>query len=369
MKETTRNFLVGIFTLLALTTAAILMVWFGETPSWLKTEWVLQIRGVREIRGISEGSPVQLSGVEIGRVASLDFEDWDRPGQGVIITARIKEDYTVPQGSTARVYGATMGIGTGQISIVVPPAEAPPLAKDGTAIIEGEMASPFGNIIPADFISSFQQTVDNIGDLAASGKPVADNFAKLIEQRSVADVGAAERGITGNLSTVIERFDALVDHLNAVLGDEAVQTDLKDMARDLKEASTQLRQLADRWNSESQRVADNVNEGIDRTEEQILRVLTKLASVADRLDDTADNIQATTRAVRNGEGTIGLMVNDPRLYESAVLSFDRLGELLARLNRIAGKIEEDGYITIAQKTALGTFRKDFPVGPNAASSR
>ena len=52
-----------------------------------------------------------------------------------------------------------------------------------------------------------------------------------------------------------------------------------------------------------------------------------------------------------------------------MLSFDRLGELLARLNRITRKIEEDGYITLAKKTVLGPFPKKFPVGPNAASSR
>ena len=55
------------------------------------------------------------------------------------------------------------------------------------------------------------------------------------------------------------------------------------------------------------------------------------------------------------------LARDERLYEAAVLTFDRLGELVSTLQRIAGKIERDGYITIGQATPVGTVTKDFPL--------
>ena len=82
MKEATRNFLFGLFVLAALAVFGVLMVWFGEAPEWLGTgDWTLEITGVREIRGIGEGSPVLLNGVEIGRVVGLDFVDRTIPGR------------------------------------------------------------------------------------------------------------------------------------------------------------------------------------------------------------------------------------------------------------------------------------------------
>ncbi len=67
------------------------------------------------------------------------------------------------------------------------------------------------------------------------------------------------------------------------------------------------------------------------------------------------------RQVSEGEGTAGLLARDARLYEAAVLTFERLGELTATLQRIAGKIERDGYITLGRQTPVGTVTKDFPL--------
>jgi len=369
MKESKRNFLVGLFVLLSLTTLAVLMMWFGETPSWLQRgEYTLNIVGVRQIRGIGDGSPVQLNGVEIGRVQKLDFENPQMPGLGVKIQARIKSRFAVPRGSSAKVYGATLGIGTGQIQIVSPALVDIAVPKDGTGSIPGEMASMIGEIITDEFTSSFKRMVDHIGNLAKEATPLAQNFAQLMERRTIKDVtdpGAAEKGVTPNLSTAIERINELIVNVNEVLGDENVQTDVKGVAADLKSASNEIVHLVELWKAESRRISENVNEGIDHTEGNLREALDRWAAVADTLDEIADNLNRVAASLAEGKGTAGLLVHDPRLYEAAVLSFERLSEFLATLNVIAGRIEEDGYITLGKITPVGTITKDIPVGPNS----
>ena len=66
--------------------------------------------------------------------------------------------------------------------------------------------------------------------------------------------------------------------------------------------------------------------------------------------------------VAEGRGTAGLLVRDERLYEAAVLSMERLSEVMNNLLVITGKIKEDGYITVG-KAPSGVFRKQFPVPP------
>ena len=70
MKEHRRNVLVGTFMVAGLGALGVLMVMFGEAPEWLGgAEWELEIQ-VRQLRGAAEGTPVNLNGVQIGRVGA-----------------------------------------------------------------------------------------------------------------------------------------------------------------------------------------------------------------------------------------------------------------------------------------------------------
>lgn len=372
MNERMRNFLVGLFVVASLTVLGVLMVWFGETPSWLpSSEWDLRITGVSELSGIGEGSTINLNGVEIGRVDHLMFKNSERPDQGVVIVARIQRKFSIPRGAFARVYGSTLGFGMGHIDIVVEPGvRAEPLPKKA-AEIGGEMRSIIGELINKDLVQSVERMITHIADLAASAEPVAKNLALLIEQRTVVDTsqpGARENGLTPNLSTVIERIDILIAHVNAVLGDENLQDDVKVAVGDLKDASTELRETIALWHSESRRISDNVNAGIDRTEENLERSFVRLNEVLGNLDDAATSMATMMHEVAAGRGTAGLLVGDERLYEAAVLTFDRLSELIATIQRITGKIEEDGYITVGEATPVGTFTKNFPIAAQATDA-
>lgn len=364
MKDGTRNLLVGVFVVFAFGALAILMVWFGETPSWLRrSEWTLKIAGVHGLRGIGEGSPVNLNGVEIGRVARLDFRDRSRPDRGVLIITSIKNPYSVPIGAKAKVYGATFGIGSGHVDILVEPgADAAPLPRDG-AVLRGEMASMIGEVITKDMIDSIERTITNFGNLAAAAEPVAKSLATILEERSIAAVsepGAEAAGKTANLTTVIERLDRFIAHVNTVLGDDNVQEDVKGAVRDLKDASEELKETITVWRTESRKLADNLNAGVDRTEENLELTFGKLNETLEGLDRGAKNLAQVLRAVAQGEGTAGLLVRDERLYEAAVLSLERLAEVMQNLQIITGKIREDGYITLG-KAPSGVLRKRVPV--------
>ena len=103
MKESMRNLLVGVFVVLSLGALAILMVWFGEAPEWLRTsEWDLSVTGVRELSGVGEGSPVRLNGVDVGRVKRLEFVNPNRPDQGVDIVSGIEEQLIFTNGASRR---------------------------------------------------------------------------------------------------------------------------------------------------------------------------------------------------------------------------------------------------------------------------
>ncbi|HNQ24141.1 MAG TPA: MlaD family protein [Phycisphaerae bacterium] len=365
MKEYTRNLLVGVFVISALACLAVLMIWFGETRMLFRgADWELKIGPVYGLRGIGEGTSVQLNGVEIGRIARVDLWNPERPDRGVIVTALIKRGYTIPRGSKAKLYGAAFGFGAGRVDIlVIRDAMTGAEPTDGTAIIEGEAGSIMSELITDELRASINRMIDNIGNLAHEATPVARDLHDLLQERPMAQVDAQKA--VANLATAVQRFDELVKNFNTVLGDEDVQGNVKQVAADLKEASGQVRALVELWSKETQRTSDNVNTGIDRVEERVDVALGRLLVVIDNLDQSTRELSVIMGAIADKRGSAGLFVHDPRLYEAGVLSLERLADVLGNLQRITGKIERDGYITIGQTTAIGTFTKDFPVGTSA----
>lgn len=362
MTEPARNFWVGGFVVVSIFVIATLMAWFGETPEWLGgNEWTLEIVRVRELRGIQQGSPVNLNGVEIGRVKALEFMKPKRPDEGVTIVTRIRDQYTIPEYATARVYGATLGIGTGHVDILVEEGKGdyPPLPKKG-ARIKGEMRSIVNEIITKDMIESVERTITNIGNFADAATPVAANLAALLESRTVAQVGEPGTEVTPNVATVIERIDDLVANLNAVLGDVNVQGDVKTVVHDLKTATAELRETMELWRSSSQKIADKLTGSIDKTEENLDRSFVKLNELLDNLDAGAKSLATSLQVVAEGRGTAGLLVRDARLYEAALLSIERFGEAMATLQRFLSKVEIDEFIRIGGPNS-GPFTKKFAV--------
>jgi ABC-type transporter Mla subunit MlaD len=359
MTDTARNFWVGSFVVVSGIVLATLMAWFGETPEWLGgNEWTLKIGGVRELRGIQSGSPVGLNGVEIGRVKALEFIDPKRPDRGATIVTRINDKYSIPQGAFAKVYGATLGIGTGHIDILVEPGTGEYqllLRKD--AQIKGEMRSIINELITKDMIDTVQRTITNFGNFADAATPVAQNLSALLEQRPVQKVSEPGSEVTANLATVVERIDQLVANLNVVLGDVNVQGDVKAVVHDLKTATTELRETMELWRSSSQKIADNLTSGIDTTKENLDRSFVKLNDLLDNLDAGAKSLATSLQVVAEGRGTAGLLVRDERLYEAALLSIQRFGEAMATVERLVSKFERDGSITLSS----GPFTKKIPI--------
>lgn len=371
MTDTGRNFLVGLFVIAAVTVLAVLMVWFGEAPEWLGgSEWTLRIVDVTELSGVADGSPVKLNGVDIGRVKSLAFEDNARPGQGVVILCGIKREFTVPVGAVARVYGATLGIGTGHIEIVVAKElKAQPLDPE-SAVIKGEMRSVIGEMISKELVNSVERTITNIGELAGAAVPVSENLAELLEPRSVEKVnepGAARRGFTPNISTLVERIDALGANLNAVLGDKNVQGDLKSTVRDLRDVAASLNVTVSLWQTESKRLADNLNRRVDESAGNLHASFARLDGVLGNLDDATSTLVRVLHRIDDGEGTAGLLARDARLYESGVLALERVAELAATLQRIVGQAERDGFIKVGKATPVGIITADIPTGEVVAA--
>ena len=361
MEEMRRNIAVGLFMVVGLIALAWLMTSFGELPAVLGGQTYEVKIVVKELTGIGEGAPINLSGVQIGRIKELRFKDPDHLDAGVQIIGAIGEEYQIPNTATAMVHPSGFGIGRGHVVIdVVEGEQAPPLAP-GEEIV-GIMGGYFKGIIPDTLLATVETNIARFGRFVEELTPVAQDLHDLLDKHTIDDVdNTAEqaREVTANLYTVVQRFDGTLKTFNETFGDPTVRDGLiemfdnvRQMSVDGREAFGHIRETTAELQASLQRITAKTEDGIDNTNRRIDEIAEDLRPVLLHSAELAASLSRLARALEQSEGTAGMFVHDPRLYESLLLTSQRLTELVDTIQRLAAKFELDGEI-----------RLNVPVGP------
>lgn len=333
MNEARRNFLVGLFVALGLAAFGSLIVLFGKVPTWIMrvNTYPLTIH-FDSAAGIREGTLVTLAGKSIGRVRTVDFVDTVHIDRGVRVLASIEQQYRLPRGCRAVTSESFLGMGRPPIQILIDAPSEEFLGPD--EVILGRTSSAVETIFPSSVVDTLQKTATQIGEAAEALQPVLVDFHDMMQPQDMAEVDRAGRA--GNLRTAIARLDAGLKHVNDVLGDPAVKSQLREavanfhaVSSDGKAAAAQFRQFADdarQIGADVKTLAQKANTSIDNMDQRVDQVGRALLDNLDRTARVLDGMALVASQIRKGEGSIGKFVADDRLYESMVLTFKRLAE-------------------------------------------
>ena len=89
-----RNVAVGFTVILGLVLLGTMVLMFTGRPNWSQGGYDLQVV-LDNAAGLRDGSTVQLNGMAIGKVLSVDFRDGDA-ARGLLIVARIEAGRRIP---------------------------------------------------------------------------------------------------------------------------------------------------------------------------------------------------------------------------------------------------------------------------------
>lgn len=369
MKETRRNIFVGLFTIVGLLALAMLMTSFGELPAFFGREDYELIITVNEPSGIAEGDQIMLSGVQVGRVLELRFRDSAHLDRGVEIVTAINKQFQIPNTAVAVVQPAGLGLGRGKVILRVLEGEAPPLSPG--ASIEGRMGSIWGDMIPDTLLDSVDKTVVQFGEFVQALTPVADDLHELLEKHTVEDVDnptSEARRVTANLSTVIERFDATLRTFNETFGDERVREawfrlvdNVDQMGTDARSAVKDIRITTESLRIDLKRITDKLESGVDDLSMTLSDATRQLRPALENAAHLFGALNRVVEGIEKGDGSAGMFVRDPRLYESLVDSGERLKELLDTIQRLMSRFERQGAIGVKIPTAVGNISRDIKV--------
>ncbi|HRX84746.1 MAG TPA: MlaD family protein [Phycisphaerae bacterium] len=348
MTEMRRNFLVGLFMVVGLGALGYLLVLFGEAPAWLGgAEWTLRIR-VNEISGIEEGTPVYLNGIKVGRVTGLAFVRMTEPDQGVEIITQIENDYSVPSGSVAQCIGPALGVGRGRVDIQAHGAGAP-IESEG--VISGVNINPLDKILPESLITSVEGTVVKVGNFAETLTPVAKDLHELLKKSPIPTTDEEAARFTTNLYTAVQRFDRVLKSIHDVIGDPKLKNGLLDAVENIRQMSADgrvafadFRDTSANLKIDASRLADKMEGTVDNIDRQVTRITDAAIPVLDQAAKSSANLRVITDNMLAGQGTIGRLLTDERLYEVMVLSLQRAQDAVDSLRRLFERFEKSGRI-------------------------
>lgn len=222
-----------------------------------------------DVTGMTASSPIYANGYKVGVVESINY-DYSNP-QNIVATITVDNKLNIPKGTVAEISSDLLG--NVRLELKLGPNPVDVLQKGDTivgAIQQGVMGKA------ADMVPQIEQMLPKLDSILASvnallASPAISNSLQNIET------------ITSNLSTTTAQLHQLSASLNG-----------------------QLPQMLTK--------ADGILANTQGFTQQLEDV--NIAATMTKLDQTMTNLKLMTDALNSKDGTLGLLMHDPQLYNN-----------------------------------------------------
>jgi len=278
-----REVSVGVFVLLGI--VSFLIVLFVLTdPATMRGRYIL-VTTVTDAGGVRRGDPIQMRGVNIGRIHSFEIEQ----GGDVAITMELEGEWPIPRGSTTRLGAA--GIFGGRTMEILP-------GKGSEAYAEWD---------------------------------------------TLPGAGGSASGLMGSAEELTDQAGTLLQRLTTMLDDETVGT-VQGSARELEQLLTDLSAVTQEQRGTLRRLTESLARSAEGLEDaaaagpDVASAIARADSAMAVLTETGRNLDAAALSLRGllaridrGEGTLGRLATDDSLYENLNAAAESLTALLTDL--------------------------------------
>jgi phospholipid/cholesterol/gamma-HCH transport system substrate-binding protein len=279
------SLIVGAFALAALVALALAILSLSSQEAVFRDRYRL-VGYYENVGGLIPSAPVWLAGTRVGRVESVKLDTREDGQPAVKVVLQIDEDVQerIRADSTASI--GTIGLlGDRYVEISLgSPGE--PILEDGAEIAA---ASP-GNLARA--IDTGTAALDNIAKLAGNLNEVVEGFQK----KSGGDDLASTMAAASDIVKQIQHGDGLLHNL---IYDEYEGTGVTSIEKSLVTLENILDEIA-------------TGEGLLHS--LVYEPLTEQDVVLEVLD-AGSRLNSILAKLDQGEGTLGLLLNDPTLYD------------------------------------------------------
>jgi phospholipid/cholesterol/gamma-HCH transport system substrate-binding protein len=261
--------------------------------------------------GLGVGSPVVLSGVQIGKISKIDLSE---DGKNAIITLQIKGGVKIRK--DAKFQLKMKGV-LGDRFVSIEQGESQEILKDGDVIIleksESEISQIASDIGQALF--EFSETMKSIRKLA-------------------------------------ENLNSIVSDVNQSRSIQKTAESLSKISSETEELIRDIRRLIMEINETFNKIQPKVLESVNKSSDDIKEITKNAREISERLLRSSENIQKLLASVEK-EGIISLMGEDKEKIKNII---DDINSVSPKIKDLASRAEK-----VVQKTenVLGEAEKNF----------
>lgn len=242
------------------------------------------------IGGLSESSTVTINGLKVGKVDNIEFDTSLEKRGHLLVTFIIDNDFEFSKRSIVKIYSPN------------------PLSGSNLAIIPNYE-----------------------GDMAMSG----DLLQGEMEESLFTSIGERLNPLQQKIESVIVRTDSLFGGLNKVLNDNTI-SGINTSIANLSATIVDIRKTIEAVNS---MVSDN-QENLKITIENTRNITANFSKISENInavdfkkiinkaDEAVGNFNEMSKKINAGEGTLGQLLNDKRMYDNLEAATGELEQLL-----------------------------------------
>lgn len=218
------------------------------------------------VNGLAKSSPVYADGVRVGIVRNIDY-DFNQP-ENVVVEVELDTELRIPKGSTAELVSELMG---------------------GVHM----------NILLANNPREKFAIGDTIAGKLNNG--MMDGVANMLPQ----------------IEKMLPKLDSILTSLNSIMGDSSIPAILHSMEKttaNLEASTGQLRVIMNKDIPQLTGKLNTIGDNFIVISSNLKQI--DYAGTFAQIDSTIANVKMITEKLNSKDNTVGLLLNDPQLYNN-----------------------------------------------------
>jgi phospholipid/cholesterol/gamma-HCH transport system substrate-binding protein len=242
-----------------------------------------------EVGGLNVGDPVMVSGLRRGSVGTVELRD-----DGVLVTLKLRPDVVLHADASVSV--ENMGIMGEKFVAVVPGSSPDPIDK--TRMLRGAFSPGL-----TEAMAQLGVVLDDVGSIVSRVEGILQE-QEIVEPlqetvRLLRDVSAELQGMLAenrtDIRSSVQSFRSLSENLDAVIRENRT--------------------------------------GVDSTVARAAEATAQFDLTMERLDETIRSLQEVVQRVEQGEGTLGRLSHDEKLYQELLAATENLNDILLDIRK------------------------------------
>ncbi len=251
---------------------------------------------------LQKGDPVMVNGVQKGAVKRISlYRD------SVLVLINVDKGIRLTDSSLVRVQN--VGI-MGERAIGIE------LSSKGTAFTPGENRPH----IPGMFDTGIAEAMGMLGTI------LGDVELLLAQITGVVDSTVGAPSFTQQFNRIVYRLNSVTEVADNLVQEHKYTID--EAIRNIEAVSTDIKYLV-----------DTNKDDIDTSITNLKTISSKVTRLTSDIDSVTGSLKSITRAIENGEGTMGKLMEDEQLYSGLKESITNLDSLAAQIRRKGMKVK------------------------------